>query len=181
MVVAAGVLFAIPPSTYAVSTDLQLEIDGIECDLEALYGGNDPSTVTIPSYCNNAPEPPETTDPDVSVNPGIPVVTQPNKPVVPSYGALLLESSLQPSTIEPIQNTGGIGGVPTPALPNPDEEIVPLSESMKIPTSFVEVTIIIAAIVSIALVLSIAASGFFGTRSHKILTRIKAWLSKLHR
>src|SRR5690606_25896219 len=54
-----------------VTTKLEVTITGIECDLEALYGDNDPSTVVIPPYCSNAPptEPEEEPAPSVPENP----------------------------------------------------------------------------------------------------------------
>jgi len=46
-------------SASAKQAELQLQIQGIECDLEAIYNGQDPSTVVVPDYCSNAPDPVE--------------------------------------------------------------------------------------------------------------------------
>jgi len=181
MVVAIGIMATITPSAHAVGTDLQLEIDGIECDLEALYGDSDPSTVIIPTYCNNAPQPPDTTTPVDEGLPEMPMILepQPNMPVVPSYDSLLLGSLVESPTIDPTKTIGAIGGIVAPLLPNPDKEVVPLHEAENTPTSFVEVTVVVAVLVSTAVAGSIVASGVFGTPALEVVSRVKSFFMRL--
>jgi len=174
IVVTLSVMFSLTPTTYAVSTDLQLEIDGIECDLEALYGTNDPATVIVPSYCNNAPQPPTPSDPGSAEEPAS-SEPQTNTPVIPSFETLLLDSPL----VDPSQSVGSIGGMVTPLLPAPDKEVVPLNQATNTPTSFVEVTLVAAVVVSTAVAGSIAASGFFGTPAVEVVSRIKSVFFRL--
>jgi len=179
VVVTASMLFILSPPTYAVSTDLQLEIDGIECNLEAIYGNNDPSTVIVPSYCNNAPEP------SVPAGPGQPALPSSpppvHQPVKPSFNALLLNPQSTTGLNAPIQSESSLGHIPTPRLPYPDEKIFLSGKNFGFPSSFVEGSIIVAIIIATALVISIAASGFFGRKSYEVVKKIKSWLSKLHK
>jgi hypothetical protein len=119
ILVTTSVALVLPSTSYAVSADLKLEISGIECDLEALYGNNDPSTVTIPPYCTNAPEVPPILPPATG-GPGIilpllpePVVSQPNKV---SYRG----SILKPLPIVSNLHQGGITYLTRPSLPEVD-------------------------------------------------------------
>jgi len=181
IVVTLSVMFSLTPTTYAVSTDLQLEIDGIECDLEALYGTNDPATVIVPSYCNNAPQPPDTTTPIEPGSPGVPDIynPQPTAPITPSYTQLLLGSSLESPAINPSQSAEDINGLITPLLPNPDKEVVPLEQSTNTPVSFVEVSVVIAAVVSTAVAGSIVSSGFFSAPALEVVSRVKSFFIRL--
>ena len=56
------IVFTAPPVA-AESANITLDITGIECDLEAIYGDADPATVTVPPYCSNAPDPDNPADP----------------------------------------------------------------------------------------------------------------------
>lgn len=63
--------FLLVAPVYAEDAKFQVTITGIECDLEEIYGDNDPATVVVPPYCSNAPQP------EVPI---IPTPAQPNPP-----------------------------------------------------------------------------------------------------
>ena len=167
LVITMGVMFTLTPSASAVSANLQLEIEGIECDLEALYGNSDPSTVIVPSYCNNAPEPP------------VVVVPQPATPIVPSSESLLINPPFASPIKDRSQNSGEAGGTAPSSPQSPDEEEDSSNQPHNMPTSFVEATLIIALLISITIVGSIVASGILKRPAHEIFNRIKLLFSTL--
>jgi len=157
MVVAMGVSMVMTYSTHAVSANLQLEISGIECDLEAIYGNNDPATVTVPSYCNNAPEPGE--EPELPATPVISLTPQTTvkSPTLHSYTALLFGSAPQ----IPFGNTKPV--TPAATLVLPDIHRKDMSLVAKSALDAVIASVVIAVIVVVFVLV------------------LKPWLSKLHR
>jgi len=144
----------IPLSSYAVSADLKLEITGIQCDLQALYGNNDPATVIVPPYCDNAPETPPITPVTPPISPVQPPNTS-NTPLRPSLTALLYK---------PLPGAPRVNIAPKPALSRDSLPEVDRNKTSLVAKSAVDAVIatLLVAIIFVVFILS-------------------PWLSKLHK
>jgi hypothetical protein len=110
---------SLPSNSYAVSADLKLEISGIVCDLQAIYGTSDPSTVTIPSYCTNAPKTPPVLPPATG-GPGVILPLLPDQVPSASYKPPYRGSLLKPLPVVSNIQPGNIHHLTRPALPEVD-------------------------------------------------------------
>jgi len=154
MVAVVNVLSAMSLPVAAVSADLKLEISGIQCDLEAIYGGNDPATVIVPTYCDNAPE----TPPPVTTIPSIPPV------VVPNTGKSPLQPSLTALILKPLPPAPALNTAPKPSIARASLPEVDRNEMSLVAKSAIDAVIatLLIAILFVAFILS-------------------PWLSKLHK